>query len=111
MNKFSLFITIATALFYSSKADNTPLVIWHGMGDSCCNPLSMGRIKDLIQKNVSNIYVTNLKIGNNIEEDTLNGFFMNANDQVDLAYKIIKADPRLANGYNAMGFSQGGQFL
>lgn len=28
-----------------------------------------------------------------------------------MAYKIIKADPKLAKGYNAIGFSQGGQFL
>uniref|UniRef100_A0A8C6C0S3 Palmitoyl-protein thioesterase 1 n=1 Tax=Monodon monoceros TaxID=40151 RepID=A0A8C6C0S3_MONMO len=24
-----------------------PLVIWHGMGDSCCNPLSTGTIKQM----------------------------------------------------------------
>ena len=23
----------------------TPIVMWHGMGDSCCLPFSMGRIK------------------------------------------------------------------
>ena len=50
------------------EAANTPLVIWHGMGDSCCNPLSMGRIKELIEQNVTNIYVNSLQIGNNIEE-------------------------------------------
>ena len=26
-----------------------PVVIWHGMGDSCCNPASMGRIKQVIE--------------------------------------------------------------
>jgi palmitoyl-protein thioesterase len=36
---------------------------------------------------------------------------MNVNDQIDLAYSLIKNDPKLANGYNAVGFSQGGQFL
>jgi len=28
-----------------------------------------------------------------------------------MACKKIQADPKLANGYNAVGFSQGGQFL
>ena len=28
-----------------------------------------------------------------------------------MACKIIKSDPKLANGYNSVGFSQGGQFL
>lgn len=102
---------LACFLSLNAEAANTPLVIWHGMGDSCCNPLSMGRIKNLIEKNVSGIYVNSLQIGSNIEEDTMNGFFKNANDQIDMAYAIIKADPNLANGYNAMGFSQGGQFL
>lgn len=81
------------------------------MGDTCCNPLSMGRIKSLIEKNVSDIYVHSLEIGSNEGSDSLNGFFMPVNDQIELAYSIIKADPKLANGYNAMGFSQGGQFL
>lgn len=71
----------------------------------------MGRIKSLIEKNVSDIYVHSLEIGSNEGSDSLNGFFMPVNDQIDLAYSIIKADPKLANGYNAMGFSQGGQFL
>lgn len=102
---------IALACLASSVAANTPLVIWHGMGDTCCNPLSMGRIKSLIEKNVSDIYVHSLEIGSSESSDSLNGFFMPVNDQIDLAYSIIKADPKLANGYNAMGFSQGGQFL
>lgn len=111
MKKLLILVSLVSALALGVKCDNTPLVIWHGMGDSCCNPLSMGRIKDLIEKNVSGIYVNSLRIGDNIESDTLNGFFMNVNEQIDMAYKIIKADPKLAKGYNAIGFSQGGQFL
>lgn len=36
---------------------------------------------------------------------------MNANFQVKDACKQIAADPKLINGYNAIGFSQGAQFL
>lgn len=108
--KFLILSLLLLSVVYETKA-NTPLVIWHGMGDTCCNPLSMGRIQKLIEQNVSDIYVHSLQIGNNVEQDTLNGFFMNANDQVDFAYNLIKSDPKLANGYNAIGFSQGGQFL
>ncbi|XP_022102297.1 palmitoyl-protein thioesterase 1-like [Acanthaster planci] len=89
----------------------TPLVMWHGMGDSCCNPLSLGRIQTLVEKEVPGIYVRSLEIGNNIIEDTLNGFLMNANKQVEMACQKIRSDPKLAKGYNSMGFSQGGQFL
>lgn len=40
-----------------------------------------------------------------------NSFFMNVNLQVEDACKQIATDPKLANGYNAIGFSQGAQFL
>merc|ERR1712168_1784919 len=40
-----------------------------------------------------------------------NGFFMNVNDQVEEVCAKLKNDSALKNGYHAMGFSQGGQFL
>jgi len=88
-----------------------PVVIWHGMGDSCCNPLSMGYIQSLIEKHVPDVYVHSLMIGSNVADDTSNGFFKNVNDQVSEACTQISADPKLAAGYNAIGFSQGAQFL
>ncbi|XP_032901143.1 palmitoyl-protein thioesterase 1-like [Amblyraja radiata] len=88
-----------------------PVVIWHGMGDSCCNPLSMGFIKKLVEEKVPGTYVLSLEIGNGITEDVENSFFMNVNDQVELVCNILSKDKMLQNGYNAMGFSQGGQFL
>ncbi|ESP00518.1 hypothetical protein LOTGIDRAFT_186317 [Lottia gigantea] len=81
------------------------------MGDSCCNPLSMGSIKTLIEKQVPGIYVRSLEIGNNIAEDMENGFLMNVNKQITMACKKIQNDTKLQKGYNAIGFSQGGQFL
>lgn len=37
-------------------------------GDSCCNPLSMGAIKKMIEEEISGIYVRSLMIGKNIVE-------------------------------------------
>ncbi|XP_043573671.1 palmitoyl-protein thioesterase 1 [Chiloscyllium plagiosum] len=95
----------------SNDTEPVPVVIWHGMGDSCCNPLSMGFIKKLVEKEITGIYVLSLEIGNSIAEDMENSFFMNVNDQVELVCNILSKDKNLQNGYNAMGFSQGGQFL
>uniref|UniRef100_A0A915KCM7 Palmitoyl-protein thioesterase 1 n=1 Tax=Romanomermis culicivorax TaxID=13658 RepID=A0A915KCM7_ROMCU len=81
------------------------------MGDTCCNPISMGSIKTMLEKEIKGVYVNSLQIGNNFAEDTYNSFFMNVNSQVDMACKTLKNDPKLASGYNAIGFSQGGQFL
>jgi len=94
------------------NSSSVPVVLWHGMGDSCCNPLSMGSIKRLVEQKVGGgVYVRSLMIGNNVFEDTENGFFMDVNEQVSQVCQKIAADPKLKHGYNAMGFSQGGQFL
>jgi palmitoyl-protein thioesterase len=37
-----------------------PTVLWHGMGDTCCNPLSMGSIKKEIEKSIPGIYVNSV---------------------------------------------------
>ncbi|XP_062996890.1 palmitoyl-protein thioesterase 1 [Elgaria multicarinata webbii] len=94
-----------------SSAGPVPLVIWHGMGDSCCNPESMGYIKKIVEQKVPGIYVHSLMIGSNILEDMENSFFMNVNGQVKLVCDKLAKDPKLQGGYNAMGFSQGAQFL
>ena len=41
---------------------------FHPLGDSCCNPLSMGAIKGLLEKQLPGVYVSSLRIGNNIVE-------------------------------------------
>lgn len=90
---------------------SVPIVLWHGMGDSCCNPLSLGAFKETLEKHIPGVYVHSLRIGDNFAQDTENGFFMNVNDQVAMACQKIGQDPKLSNGYNAIGFSQGSQFL
>lgn len=82
------------------------------VGDSCCNPFSLGGFKSFLASTVvPGVYVKSLEIGNGIVEDTMNGFFKNSNDQVAEACRLIESDSRLSKGYNAIGFSQGAQFL
>ncbi|EYC11577.1 hypothetical protein Y032_0050g1986 [Ancylostoma ceylanicum] len=85
--------------------------MWHGMGDCCCNPLSMGYIKGIIEDNVEGIYVKSLMLGENLASDTERGFLANMNELVENACEQIRNDSLLQFGYNAIGFSQGGQFL
>lgn len=113
---FSLLLVGPVLLVSSSPVHNpnnatVPLVLWHGMGDSCCNPLSMGAIKKMIEKEIPDIYVLSLMIGKNVVQDTENGFFKDVNEQVAMVCAQLAGDPKLQGGYNAMGFSQGGQFL
>ena len=109
--KTVVFFLLLTIGFSRSASDPVPLVMWHGMGDTCCYPFSMGNIKSQVEKAVPGIYVLSLEIGNSIEEDELNGFFMNADDQINLVCKKVLDDTKLSRGFNAIGFSQGGQFL
>jgi len=71
----------------------------------------MGAVKASIEKAIPGIYVHSIRIGSNIVVDELSGFLGNVNSQVDEVCKTLKADPNLAGGFNAVGFSQGGQFL
>jgi len=50
-------------------------------------------------------------IGSNIVADELHGFIGNVNSQVDEVCQALKQDKNLQQGFNAVGFSQGGQFL
>jgi len=88
-----------------------PTVLWHGMGDTCCNPLSMGSIKKEIEKSIPGIYVNSVELGANVVEDEFEGFIGNVNSQVDSVCKKLKSDKNLASGFDAVGFSQGSQFL
>jgi len=106
-----LVVLAALLLLPLCLADPLPIVLWHGMGDTCCNPFSLGSVKKMIEQEVPGVYVHSIMIGSNQLEDESNGFLMNANKQIELAHAQLQADPKLANGFNAIGFSQGGQFL
>ena len=79
-------------------------------GDSCCFPFSMGSLMKMVSEKVPGIYLRSIQIGDSIEADVLNGFLKNVNDQVDMVCKNLTLDQNLKNGFNVIGFSQGGQF-
>lgn len=70
----------------------------------------MRRIADMITSQTGN-YAKSLVIGENDADDRANGFLMPVFDQVDYVCDIIQNDPQLKDGYHAVGFSQGAQFL
>lgn len=119
------FVVLATVAFAqeSSEVENvvdvdekpssgpTPIVLWHGMGDTCCAPYSIGYIQKFIEQHVNGVYVNSLRIGNNFEEEFANSYFKDTNKQIQMACDIVRNDTKLKNGYHAVGFSQGGQFV
>lgn len=80
-------------------------------GDSCCFPFSLGAFEEKLNTSLSGTYMVSIRIGDNVVEDVENGYFMHPDKQITLACDTIAADPKLSNGFNAIGFSQGAQFL
>lgn len=93
------------------QAAVTPIVLWHGMGDSCCFSFSLGKMKKMLESDIPGVYVKSLRIGNNLIEDYESGYFVHPNKQIVNACNQIKQDEKLRDGFNAVGFSQGSQFL
>ena len=94
-----------------SRRVPTPIVMWHGMGDNCCDPVSMGHLKGIMEASTPGLFVKNVMTGPNPWLDTVQGFFGDVNHQVKETCERLLNEPRLANGFFAVGFSQGGQFM
>lgn len=81
-------------------------------GDTCCFSFSLASFKDFLEQMLgAGSYVKSIRIGNNVVDDFRSGYFVHPNTQIDMACKMIAEDPKLKDGYNAIGFSQGSQFL
>jgi len=111
---FSLLLLIALATASPSapsgqgKAAPVPVVLWHGMGDSAAG---MKGIETILKENIPEVYVHRIMIGGNLVVDVESGFFRDTNRQISEVCEMLAADLELKDGYNAIGFSQGGQFL
>jgi len=67
----------------------------------------VGRIKEIHP----GIYVHSIFIEEDLGKDRQAGFYGNANDQIDFVASQLAAIPELSDGFDAIGLSQGGQFL
>ena len=97
-----------------SKINNDssiPVVLWHGMGDVGDNPLSMGFLEFLIHQVHPSQFIYSVMVGNTTDDDELADFIGLVPDQIRIVRDKIRAIPQLANGFHAVGLSQGGQFL
>lgn len=102
------------SFFFSFSTIKLSLIFFRSLfsGDTCCFSFSLGSFRDfLIDILGPNTYVKSIRIGNNVVEDYESGYFVHPDKQVEEACRQISSDPMLQNGYNAVGFSQGSQFL
>ncbi|KAJ3175505.1 ATP-dependent DNA/RNA helicase [Geranomyces variabilis] len=108
---FALLAVVTSAAVVPHAGKPMPIVLWHGMGDFANNPDSMGAIKMFLEEDIPGVYVHAIQIGETDDEDRRASFLDRVDRQVDEVCGSLAADPNLAGGFNAIGFSQGGQFL
>ena len=89
--------------------DGTPVVVAHGMGDSCFNSGMKSITKAAGAK--LGVYSTCVPTADGWLMDTIDGFLKNMDKSVDFFAAKVKADPKLANGFNAFGLSQGNNVI
>lgn len=89
-----------------------PLIIWHGLGDSYGNK-GLQEVAALAEAANPGTLVHVVKQGADASSDTRATFFGNVNEQVDKLCADLAADQIIstAPAVDALGFSQGGQFL
>ena len=101
-----------TAAHAAAAGRTLPVVFLHGMGDSCCSAWSLGSLAEDTSKALG-VPVVSIDTGGGrgVAADVASGFFGRADALVARACADLEADTRLADGFNAVGFSQGGLFL
>jgi palmitoyl-protein thioesterase len=100
--------------YLSDDFDDTPLplVIWHGLGDNYAAE-GLQEVAALAADVNPGTYVHLIRLGDSPAADRQETFLGNVTDQVAHVCDQLAADPILstAPAINALGFSQGGQFL
>lgn len=110
----SCLTTAAVLPFSPDDTDDTPLplVIWHGLGDNYAADgiASVGELADQIHPG---IFVYNIRLDDDASADRSATFFGNVTSQVEKVCNDLASHPILstAPAIDALGFSQGGQFL
>jgi pimeloyl-ACP methyl ester carboxylesterase len=99
-----MLLPLLLLLVWSSCASEVlPLVLLHGM---LATNNSMAPAESWARATFPGIYVLNLQTGN-----SLDAVLNNLNTMCTQVAELLKADPKLQNGFNAIGHSQGGLLL
>ncbi|KAI0697270.1 alpha/beta-hydrolase [Cytidiella melzeri] len=87
-----------------------PLVIWHGLGDSYGSP-GILKFMEEIRSMYPGIFVHSVHLADSQEDDRRASFYGNVNLQLENVTEQVRGIPELKGGFDAIGFSQAGQFL
>ncbi|OLL23316.1 Palmitoyl-protein thioesterase 1 [Neolecta irregularis DAH-3] len=71
----------------------------------------MQRVASIIKETNPGTFVHSVYLNEDLQKDQNAGYFGYVNDQVEFVCQQISSIPELSQGFDAMGFSQGGLFL
>ena len=96
-------------VYPKEEEENIPIVMAHGMGDSCFN----GGMQSITERvgSLTSSYSTCIPTADNLHDDIINGYLLNMDASVEVFAEKVRADPNLKNGFNAIGFSQGNNVI
>jgi palmitoyl-protein thioesterase len=102
------FVVLVAAAHANSQY--LPIVLWHGLGDEY-DSVPMQRVIDTIQDTLPGIFIHSVRLDEDGGNDQRKSFFGNATEEVEYVCNQLANVTELQNGFNAIGFSQGGLFL
>lgn len=88
-----------------------PVVIWHGLGDSYDSPSLLSYIRHVKEELGKDTFVYSIRLSESGSKDQQASLFGNLNEELAQVHEQLSQVTELANGFNAIGFSQGGLFL
>lgn len=91
-------------------AKQLPVVLAHGMGDSCFNE-GMQHLTQHVSQLLGGVYTVCIPTGKNQQEDTKNGYFLNMDASVDVFAEAVQQEAELQGGFHAIGLSQGNNVI
>jgi palmitoyl-protein thioesterase len=94
-------VVVVVVLSATAAASPRPLVLMHGL---LASSEAMSHVEQWAKQDVPGLHVANIEIGDGYYDSLL----MNMNAQVEQFARAVRADARLANGFNLVGHSQGG---
>ncbi|KAG0360877.1 hypothetical protein BG005_009712 [Podila minutissima] len=107
----STVLTGLVALTAAKSGDSyRPIVFYHGMGDSA-HSKGMIELMQSIKDIAPEVFIHSVSLAESESDDQRAGFFGNVNNQLEIVCRQLKDIKELQRGFNAVGFSQGGQFL
>ncbi|RPA82095.1 palmitoyl-protein thioesterase precursor [Ascobolus immersus RN42] len=87
-----------------------PLVIWHGLGDTYDSE-GMVYLAEIAERANPGTFVYPIRLSSDPNTDRQLSYFGRVDSQIHDVCEQLSSIPELSQGFNALGFSQGGQFL